>query len=444
MKNKSVRSLLLFLFLLLVTPTVVLGQNTEELCRAFINRAFGDLGNNCANLASDEACYGFGNDGEVSSTFYVDGEAQVVQDGTFNEAADRVALLDEDASSTVESIETQAFALDTDGDGDDESQWGLAMLEVPANLPAQQSNNTAVYLLFGGARIENAVMPEDAVKRAEEPVSVTANDGASLYSSPEGLGYDVPSEVVGTSSGGLEADAVSPDGEWARVFFSYERRFGERTTAWVQVSDLADSEGLDALPVMGPESYTPMQSLFMSNDFSRPECSQVPAPGFLVQGPDAIETDFVLNNMPVTVTSTVYFRQLSSSRLQVFALSGITLLFPDSDNESILPEGFTQVLCLGAAASLGIDGEANDLAIDPNCPEGGPRQLTAEELADLFGFTLIPSNLLNYAIVLPSLVCPSGVGAPVCITLPVKAAARIRALCAAGIIPPAVCAKFGY
>jgi hypothetical protein len=442
MNQKRLHALYLFLFLLFMTPTIVLGQNTEALCRAFINRAFGDLGNNCANLASDEACYGFGSDGEVLSTFYVDGEAQVLQDGAFAEAADRVTLLDEEEASTLESIQTQAFALDTDGNGNDESQWGLAMLEVPANLPAQLSNNTAVYLVFGGARIENAVMPNDAVKRAEEPVSVTANDGTSLYSSPEGLGYTMPSEVVGTASGALEADAVSPDGEWARVFFTYERRFGDRSTAWVQVADLADAEALDGLPVMGPENYTPMQSFYMSNDFSHPECEQVPAPGLLVQGPDAIETDFTFNGMPVTLTSTVYFRQLSASRLQVFALTGFTILFPDSDNESVIPEGFTQVLCLTEPQDLGIDGEANDRAIEPNCPEGGPRQLSAQELAALSGFGLIPSNLLNYAIVLPTVVCPSGVGRPACVTLPVKAAARIRALCAAGVIPPAVCAKF--
>lgn len=442
-KIRHTRSLVLFFLLALLSPIIVFGQNTDALCRAFINRAFADMGNNCANLAADEACYGYGNFGEVTSTFYVDGTAQVVREDVFGEPSERVSLLDTDELISLESLETGEFVLDRDNDAEDETQWGLALLEVQANLPQQLEQNAAVYIVFGGARIENAVYPENSVKLNEAPIAITTNEDTSVFGSPEGLGYPVPDVVVGTASGGLEADAISPDGNWLRVFFSYEREFGERSTAWVRVEDLAETGDIEALPVMGPESYTAMQSFYLSNVFNRPECEQVPAAGIMVQGPSEIETDFTINNMPVRVTSTAYFRQISAQRLQVFALTGFTVLFPDTGNESVIPEGFTQVLCLTEERDLGIDGQINDREIDLNCPEGGPRPMNANELAGLASFGNLPGNLLNYAIALPRVVCPSGVGAPDCFIVPASPA-RIEAKCEAGLLPEAVCDRFGF
>jgi len=442
-KTSHLRSLVLFIFLALFSPIVVFGQNTDELCRAFINRAFGDLGNNCANLAPDEVCYGYGNFGEVSSTFYVDGETQVVIEDELEEPSERVSLLDETEQSTLESLQTEEFALDRDNDSEDETRWGLAMLEVPANLPQLGNNRSAVYIVFGGTRVENAVYPESAVKYNEEPLSITANADTAVFGSPQGLGYAVPDVEVGTVSGEVQADAISPDGNWVRVVFSYDREFGERTTAWVQVENLAATEGLDTLPVMGPESYTPMQSFFLSNTFDEPECQQVPAPGILIQGPAEIETDFTINNMPTRVTSTAYFRQISPNRLQVIALTGFTVLFPDTDNQSVIPEGFTQILCLSEEQDLGIDGIANDREVDLNCPEGGPFALTGLDLEGLASFGNLPNNLLNYRIVLPREVCPSGVGAVRCIIIP-SSRARIEAKCEDGQLPEVVCERFGF
>lgn len=442
-KISHIRSIVLFLFLTLLSPVVVFGQNTEALCRAFINRAFSDMGNNCANLASDEACYAYGNFGEVTSTFYVDGTTQIVQEDVFVEPSERVSLLDMEELTALESLSTGEFVLDRDNDSEDESQWGLAMLEVPANLPQQLEQNTAVYIVFGGARIENAVYPEASVKLSEAPVAITVNANTSVFGSPEGLGYPIPDDIVGTASGELEADGISPDGNWLRVFFSYERQFGERSTAWVRVEDLAETGDFESLAVMGPESYTAMQSFYLSNVFNRPECEQVPAAGVMVQGPSEIETDFTIDNMPVRLTSTAYFRQISALRLQVFALTGFTVLFPDSGNESVIPEGFTQVLCLTEEQDLGIDGQINDREIDLNCPEGGPRPMNGNELASFAGFSNLPNNILNYGIDLPIEICPSGVGRVECFIIPASPA-RIEEKCEAGLLPPAVCERFGF
>jgi hypothetical protein len=439
------RLLISCFFVLILGPIIVFGQNTAELCRAFVDNAFRDLGNNCANLDSNELCYGFGNFGEVTTTFYVDGETQVVREDIFANPADRISLIEQGLLQTVESISTEEFFLDRDNDNVDENRWGVAVQEVRANLPKQLDQNTAIFVLFGGARIENGVFPEDALILLDEPIEVIANANAPLFGSPEGLGYTVPSIQVGTASGNLEADGISPDGAWLRVFFLYERDFGERATAWVRVADLDETEGIDTLPVIGPDTYTPMQKLFLTNIFNDPVCNDVPAPGLLVQGPDAIETDFLVNNLPIRVTSTAFIEQISARRMRVTAVSGITLLFPDTGGQEVIPTGFSRVVCLTEEQDLGIDSLENDRSIDSNCPEGGPDVLGRGEFGILDSFTGLPGNILNYGLAGIGLACPSGVGAPPCtIQLPPNAAAHIQQLCAQVKIPANVCSKFGF
>lgn len=444
--SRTIKRLLISCFFALIFgPIIVFGQNTAELCQAFINEAFRDLGNNCANLDSNELCYGYGNFGEVTTTFYVDGEPQVVREDVFTDPSDRLSLIEQNDLQTVESITTEEFFLDRNNNGVDDNRWGVAVQEVRANLPQQLNQNTAIFVLFGGARIENGVFPEDALMLLDEPVDIIANPNAPLFGSPEGLGYVLPSDQVGTVSGSLEADGISPDGAWLRVFFLYEREFGERATAWIRVADLEEAEGIDGLPVIGPDTYTPMQSLFLSNIFNDPICDDVPAPGLLVQGPDEIETDFMVNNLPIRVTSTTFVEQISARRMRISAVSGITVLFPDMGGQEVIAPGFSRVICLTEEQDLGIDGLENDREFDPNCPEGGPDALPRGQFDFLNAFQGLPDNILNYAILNLGLSCPSGIGAPDCtIQLPPQAAAKIQQLCAQGKIPANVCAKFGF
>jgi hypothetical protein len=434
------RSLTLSILVLILVPTMVFGQNIEALCRTFINEAYRDLGTNCANLNNDEVCYGLGSFGEITTTFYVDGQSQIVRDDIFGEPSERISLIDPDEISSVESITTEAFFLDQDNDSEDENRWGVANFTIQANLPRQLEQNNVVYILFGGGRIENGVLPEDSLILLEEPVELIVSTNTALFGSPIGLGYTVPSDQVGSISGSIQADGISPDGSWLRIFFLYERDFGERATAWVQVADIDDTTGIDTLPVIGPDTYTPMQKIFLTNSFNNPICDNVPPPGLLIQGPDEIETDVMVNNVPIRVTSTVLIEQLSAIRVRITSISGIVRLFSDTGNQDVLPPGYSRVLCLTPEeSSLGIDELENDRGYDEECPEGEADILARGDFAGL------PSNILNYRIPNLSLICPSGVGSPPCtIQLPPSAAARIERLCAIGVIPANVCTRFGF
>jgi hypothetical protein len=188
-----------------------------------------------------------------------------------------------------------------------------------------------------------------------------------------------------------------------------------------------------------------MQTIFLSNIFNDPVCDNAPPPGLLVQGPDEIETDFMVNNLPMRVTSTAFIEQTSARRMRITAASGVTVLFPDTAAQEVIPSGFSRVVCLTEDLDLGIDGLENDREFEPDCPEGGPDVLPSNEFGILSTFPGLPANILNYNILNLGLTCPSGVGATRCsIQLPPTAATRIQQLCVQGIIQANVCSKFGF
>jgi hypothetical protein len=316
---------------------------------------------------------------------------------------------------------------------------------VRGNLPRQLEQDSAVYILFGGSRIENGIYPDDALVLPEEPVRVETDGTIKVYGAPLGMVYWVPSDEVGTASGTLEADGISPDGQWVRIFYMYQREFGERADAWVRVSDLNQSEGIDTLPEIGPDSYTTMQRLFLSNIFIDPLCENVPAPGLLVQGPAAIEFDFWINNLPSRVTSTAYFEQIAPRAMRITALSGFTILWPDTGDEIVIPAGFHRIVCLTPLMDLGIDSLTNDRQLDINCGEGRFGALGGADIGRLQSFESLEGNTLNYTLGdVPEETCPSGIGEPEC-TLQVESETlgRIQGQCELGNLTQDVCQRYG-
>jgi predicted 3-demethylubiquinone-9 3-methyltransferase (glyoxalase superfamily) len=439
------RSLPAIIISLLILPVLVFGQQTEELCRLFVNRAFREIGENCSNMDEGEACYAYGDSGEVASTFYIDGQPRVILDNVFDNPSESVLILNDEQSETLESMENEKFILDTNDNQLEENQWGVSFQLVRGNLPRQLEPDEAVYILFGGARIENGIYPEDALVLPQNPVALIARAETIVYGSPVGLGYLVPDDAVGTVTGAVEADGISADGNWVRIFHVYQRKFGQRATAWVQVADLEAPARIETLPLIDPETYTAMQRLFLSNIFEQPVCENVTPPGLVVQGPESFEFDFTINNLPSRAIGSAYYEQIAPRRMRITTLSGFTILWPDSGNEVVIPAGFFRVVCLTPLLDLGIDSQQNDRELDNDCGEGGTSALSGDELGALQGFTALPDSILIDPITeVPEEVCPSGVGDPNC-TLQVQSRTllQVQVQCDDGTITLDVCQQYG-
>lgn len=348
-------SILLGLGLILVlVPMAGQAQENAE-CPSFVEKALTDLGQNCDALDRNSACYGFN---RVDATF-----AQDVDTSVFSKPADRSGLAALDSIATAPLDVSQEY-------------WGIAVLNVQANIPNTIPGQAVTFFLLGDVQVDNAVVPEDVFQPAETPINVTAAVGANIRSSPSARANVIGSLMAGST---LPADALSVDGNWVRVPFA-------SGPGWVSREVINADGDLDTLPVFSRDSRSPMQAFTFRTAPSGVSCTEAPPSLLVVQGPDNVSVDITANGADIRIGSTIALRVLEGNKIQLIVVSGEAQI-----GNLVIPAGFT------IFAELSEDGKT--LIGDWT----NFRPLTQEELDELKGLEGLPPNLLHYPIVLPTL-----------------------------------------
>ncbi|MBI5957843.1 MAG: PD40 domain-containing protein [Chloroflexi bacterium] len=339
--------------LLPAVPAAQAQDGYEQLVR----RALSELGTNCANLDQNSACYGFAN-----------AEATFGDTSTFAAPGDRAELTE------LTSLQTAALSL---GDG----TWGIAVMNVQANVPAALTGQSAVLMLLGDVTVENAV-PAGAALVPAAPVAITTVAEAQILKAPGANAF-----VWGTVASGtlLQADGVSPDGLFVRVMYQDQ-------AAWVSREVLDPAAGLDALPVISSSSLTPMQAFNYTTGGSAPPSLAVPPHVLVVQSPKNTPVEIIANGTLIRVQGVIYLRTLPDGRNQLITADGVATLYPGDVNQVKVIAGTSVVF-------------------------GGDtwtewRVVSQGEWDGYETLQFIPGNVLIYVIDNPNVVQPSGVGEP--------------------------------
>ncbi|MEL6526993.1 MAG: SH3 domain-containing protein, partial [Chloroflexota bacterium] len=267
----------------------------------------------------------------------------------------------------------------------DTGEWGVALMNVQADLPNSLPGQNVTFFLLGDTEVENAISAEDAFEGSDGiEVTVVSPAGANIRSGP-GLNFNV---ITGAADGNtLLADGLSEDGEWLRVIT-------RNRPLWINRSVIDDSvAGIDELPTLTPDLNSPMQAFYLRTGIGQPECEDFPDNTLIVQGPENIEVNITVNGADITIGSTVGLRVIiidGEPFLEVIAFAGEI----DFMGQTLLP-GERSVACLSDADDRGLDGEENDLIVtcDPSEPE--PVEGFNEEWCSL---DQLPTSLLNYEI----------------------------------------------
>ncbi len=282
-------------------------QDDTGACPALVQRALDELGSNCTVLDRNSACYGFN---RVDATF-----TQVMASGFFSEPADRAGLENFARIATV--------PLDTERD-----HWGIALMNVQANVPGSLPGQAVVFLLMGDTEVENAVDPADMYIPAE-PIVVKVIADTGLHSGPAAATNLVDRAAAGQM---LQADALNSDETWLRVVTD----FGP---AWVSRDTLDPLFNPARLPVVTEESRTPMQAFFFRTAFTDLECVQAPSL-LALQSPRGIEVDLTVNGANIRMGSRAVLRTLPPGNvLEIITVSGTVTLEPGTPNERVVPAG---------------------------------------------------------------------------------------------------------
>lgn len=267
-------TVLMSLMLLLVTTPYVL-QGQAATCPAIVDQALNALGNNCADLTRNNACYGYKN---VSASFF---QPQPID--FFTKPSDKAQLV------LMKSIQTTAYDATSQG-------WGIAVLKVQANIPNSVPGQAVTFLLMGDAQVRNAV-PADQALTPAQPVTVTVKFATLLHASPS---LDSPTLTSVDPGASLAADALSADSAWARVAF-------QNSPAWISLDALNPNDALNQLPAITADSRTPMQAFYFSTGLGAASCVGAPST-VSVESPENIRIDLTVNGANIEIGSLVSFQ----------------------------------------------------------------------------------------------------------------------------------------
>jgi len=413
------RRFALILLFALLALAVALPQQVSmaqtNTCSALITQALSQTAVNCAGRETGTACYGFPS---VESELTPDADPL-----DFDEPGESISL-----DQVIHLRPSEINLL--------EQEFGVVTMNVQANLPSGFAQDVVVIGL-GGAEIEDGVFDSELFTPLDNPVSVTTSAAgelreATLFTDPASnrvLG-NVPANTA------LPVDAVSSDGNWARVV--YQNRPG-----WLAISALGGS--VEGVPIY--DGLTPMQKFYFRTGINGQPCADAPSL-VVVQGPRDIPVDMVINGVDIRIESTMALRTLPSGEpvgrnMEIIAISGLVTINPGQVDQILLTPGFSVNVGLGPElVSLGIEGDEDERSV---LSIGMPVRVS-QTVRDLLGIIeRIPQNILNYRIVLWIIVTPSGVG-PIITRIVINdpnALTIVRGLCEEGIITPAICSAYG-
>jgi hypothetical protein len=315
----------------------------DEDCPAFVHEALTTLDLTCDGLGRNALCYG---NTLVSVTFN-----EEVGTDVFTKPSDKALLRD------VQSVETAPLDPATE-------QWGLALMNVQANVPGTLPGQGVIFILMGDAQLENEVEPSD-LQEGVTPIEVVVAADINLRSAPSLKANVLASGFKGVT---FSADLRSPDGEWLRVRHN-------NLPVWIHRSGVAPVDGLDALPNPTRTEFSPMQSFQFTGGIGSSTCKEASG-SLLIQGPNDVVVDLEANGARIRLASTILLQQQDNT-LSVTTLSGAAKV-----GDVIVPAGFT------TQATVNEQNKVDNSAFAP--------AQRVEKLESLQIFSNLPETTMNY------------------------------------------------
>lgn len=333
---------------LLIALNGLLAQVTAQTsagCPALVDLALSQIGANCGRLDRNAACYGFN---RVEARF-----SSSVPEGFFTRPSDRAPL------ATMQSIRTASLDLGL-------GQWGIAVLNVQANVPDTLPGQAVTMLLMGDTEVENAV----SAPAAGEPVTVTLALEATLHAGPD---VGTPTVVTIPAGTQLAVQARTADSQWLRIAAGID-------PVWLPTVAIVADPAVVRLPVDQPASGSPMQAFYFRTGPASTQCLETPSV-LAIRSPENITVDLTVNGADIRLGSLVTLRTIGDL-MRLTTLYGQAIIDPNGRNPMVVPAGFTTSTCLAALDDLGADGQANDRSVDESCAWEPPRPAAPDELAD--------------------------------------------------------------
>ena len=212
-------------------------------CPALVQQALAATDNLCHETGKNQACYG-----NINLTAKPVANAEHF---SFSQPGDQVDI------SAIKSLKLSPMAPDT-------GEWGVALMNVEANLPSAKPANLTL-LAFGDVTLENTVAAPTTVE-----VEVASKQPINLRLIP-----NLKAGVVGTVKPNQTVSAIErlADSSWLRVKVSESN-----LTGWVKGDFITGKGDLSTLNVVDgtQPNYGPMQAFTFKTGSESQNCAEVP------------------------------------------------------------------------------------------------------------------------------------------------------------------------
>lgn len=307
--------IMMILFVLMMAVVAGVGQPTyapvnaqdgDAACGDLVRQAIREIGSSCRELGRNEACYG---------NTRVDAD---LTDATlaFDENGDIVGV------TTLNRLVTQPA-------NPDRGEWGIAVLDILADLPESGSDNVRL-LMFGGVEVAPAAPAGIDPDQPTCALRNTRGQGVNLRVGP-GLDFTIVDSLRPDQT--TTAYGISTDGAWYRT-----------ARGWIAADFVADScDEIDLLAIDdASEAYfAPLQAFTMQVGAGG-SCEDAPD-GLLIQAPTDQTANILINNVELRVGSTAIVTETEDGDLLIGNLEGDVTVTSNGNGQSLLPGQGTTV-----------------------------------------------------------------------------------------------------
>lgn len=262
-----------------------------ENCPAFVEQALAAIEDNCAGLDRNNACYGYTS---IETTF-----ADAVDASDFDEPAERAEL------TALQSLRTRPLNEET-------QEWGIAVMNVQANVPGALPGQAVTFILLGDVEIENQVAPDEATL-PPDPVEILIPAETAIYTEADADSDMLPAFTENTIA---YADVLDATENWVRIGYN-------DIPAWIAVDDVQedDLEVVALLPRIDELGQTPMQAFYLSTGVGSATCEEAPS-SVTVRSPENLVVDLNINGADISIGSTITFQSSADDEITAIVHDG--------------------------------------------------------------------------------------------------------------------------
>lgn len=306
---------LLFVILILCFTSAVLAQVD---CPTIVENALVAVDSACSGTARNQVCYG-----NIQLTATPRARSEL----TFSQAGDMANVMD------LQTLRLSSMSL-TD------SSWGVALMQIQANLPDTLPGQNVIFLLFGNVQIDN---------EGEAPLdmTMTASQGVNVRLRPT----TTANNIIASLKAGevVSANGRLPDSSWLRVKV-------DGVEGWVSANFLTTTNDVNNLAVVeaGVPVFGPMQAFSFSSGLGDRPCAEAPDSGILIRTPEGSgKITLNINDVQIQLGSTVYLQAQPNNQMTISVVEGQAIL-EVANQSQIVPAGtYSQVQLDAAGKGIG-------------------------------------------------------------------------------------------